>query len=631
MEKRASLGDRLRYAMDNLFSRGTGALIGALAVFSLAIVSIAAGVLVVTGFSQTDQPPLDFFEAFWEGLMRTFDAGTMGGDTGWGFRLVMLGVTVGGIFIISTLIGVLTTGVEGKLDELRKGRSRVIEKGHTVILGWTEQVYTIIPELVTANENLARSCIVVMADKDKVEMEDALKQRIGSYGKTRMVCRSGSPMEMADLEILNLDAARAIIVLSPEEEPDSSVIKTILAITNRPGRQHDHPYHIVAGIRVPKNLEVAQVVGKGEVEWIEVGDFIARITAQTCRQSGLSVVYTELMDFGGDEIYFHTEPALAEKTFAEALFAFEKNAVMGVCQAGGVSRLNPPMNTLLKPEDKLIVIAEDDDKIFIAAEKASIQAELISKGAPKPPAPENSLVLGWNWRGPQIIRELNDYVASGSKLLLVADEEGLEETVRQCSQDLKRLGVTLQHGDTTDRRTLDALDLVQFNHIILLCSDKLEPQQADARTLITLLHLRDIAEKAKADFAIVSEMLDIRNRDLAVVTQADDFIVSDKLVSLRMAQVAENKTLNAVFTDLFDPQGSEIYLKPVEDYVHLNTPVNFYTVVEAARRRNEVAIGYRKDEYAHDPASHYGVTINPCKSEPVVFIKGDRVIVLAEE
>ena len=46
------------------------------------------------------------------------------------------------------------------------------------------------------------------------------------------------------------------------------------------------------------------MVGGDEAELILVGDLIARIVAQTCRQSGLSVVYTELLDFDGDEIYF---------------------------------------------------------------------------------------------------------------------------------------------------------------------------------------------------------------------------------------------------------------------------------------------------------------------------------------
>ena len=64
----------------------------------------------------------------------------------------------------------------------------------------------------------------------------------------------------------------------------------------------------------------------------------------------------------------------------------------------------------------------------------------------------------------------------------------------------------------------------------------------------------------------------------------DDFIVSEHLVSLMMSQLSENADLFAVFTDLFDPEGSEIYLKPVGDYVVTGEPVNFYTVLEAARR-----------------------------------------------
>lgn len=50
--------------------------------------------------------------------MRTFDAGTMGGDTGFSYRFVMLFVTMGGIFVVSSLIGVLSVGVEGKPEEL---------------------------------------------------------------------------------------------------------------------------------------------------------------------------------------------------------------------------------------------------------------------------------------------------------------------------------------------------------------------------------------------------------------------------------------------------------------------------------------------------------------------------------
>ena len=167
--------------------------------------------------------------------------------------------------------------------------------------------------------------------------------------------------------------------------------------------------------------------------------------------------------------------------------------------------------------------------------------------------------------------------------------------------------------------------------MILLTNEGLPEQEADARTLITLLHLREIAETASQPFSIVSEMLDPRNRVLAEVTRADDFIVGDRLVALLLAQVSENKELNAVFQDLFDPDGSEIYLKLASNYVTIGKPVNFYTVVESARRRGEIAIGYRIKAQSGDASQAYGVKVNPKKSKSVTFAEWDRIIVIAED
>src|SRR5262245_10112318 len=126
---RVSLSDRVRYAFDNTMSKGTIALIGWLAALSALVVVVMAMFVTVTGITPQDGEQLSFAEAIWQSLMRTLDAGTMGGDSGWSFRLTMLLVTFGGIFVISTLIGVLTSGIEGKIEDLRKGRSRVIESG----------------------------------------------------------------------------------------------------------------------------------------------------------------------------------------------------------------------------------------------------------------------------------------------------------------------------------------------------------------------------------------------------------------------------------------------------------------------------------------------------------------------
>ena len=125
-------------------------------------------------------------------------------------------------------------------------------------------------------------------------------------------------------------------------------------------------------------------------------------------------------------------------------------------------------------------------------------------------------------------------------------------------------------------------------------------------------------------------MIDDRNRELAEVTQADDFIVSDQLISLMLSQVSENKRLTDVFDELFSASGAEIYLRPAELYIAEGADTDFYTVLEAARRRGETAIGYRIDEHARSSEHFYGVTVNPTKSQSRVFAPGDKIIVLAE-
>lgn len=629
---KADWRDRLRYWFDNYMARGTGALIGGLGIFSLALIVIAAAVVTLVGIAPGDDGKISFIEAAWLSLMRTLDAGTMGGDVGWRFRVAMFFVTLGGIFIISTLIGVLTSGIESKMGELRKGRSRVIERGHTVILGWSAQIFTVLAELAEANANQPDACVVVLAERDKVEMEDEIHSALQNSGKMRIVCRSGSPIDLNDLKLTSLDSARSIIILAAEnDQSDTETIKTLLAITNNPERRAE-PYHIVAEIRNARNLEPARMVGRDEVELVLASDLIARIVAQTCLQSGLSVVYTELLNFERDEIYIKDEAQLAGKTFHDALFGYLDSAVIGIATAGNKVKLNPPMETRFAPGDQVVAITADDDTLVAGGPGLSVvQADLIAEGTRRTAHPVRTLILGWNKRAVQIVRELDQYVASGSQVLLLADRNWSDAEKNEFFDARQHESIQFQSADTTDRRVLDALHPETFDHVIVLAySDSLDVQAADARTILTLLHLRDIANRSSRPMAIVSEMLDLKNRTLADVTQADDFIVSDHLVSLMLAQISENKLLNQVFADLFDAEGSEFYLKPAGDYVQSGQPVNFYTVLEAAARRGEVALGYRLKQQAHDAGKSYGVVVNPTKTDTITFHAGDCIIVLAE-
>ncbi|MEZ4732283.1 MAG: hypothetical protein R3E79_34660 [Caldilineaceae bacterium] len=628
--QKPTLRERVRYAFDKIIAKGMVVLVSLIFLIAIVVIFLISWFVYLSNID----PDVGLLDQFWDYLMLTLEPDAPDNHI-WAFRLVTLLVVFIGILLVSTLVGAITASIEERLTQLRQGRSKVLEHDHTVILGWSEQIFTIIAELVVAQAHQPRSHIVVLGDLDKVEMETEIRAKVGKTGRTRVICRRGHPMEMTDLALVSIHTAKSIIILSPDDDdPDASAIKTLLAICNDPDRRLQ-PYHIVMHIQEPKNARVAKMVGRDEVEIVVTADFIARITAQTCRQIGLATVYMELFDFKDDDIYFLQELALVGKSYGEALLAYGDAAVIGLYAQGQLPQLNPPLETRIKADDMIILIAENRKSIHLLTGGKGplpllVDETLLQNGRTQRTAPEHTLILGWNHCVPHIINELDSYVAPGSTVMVVATMDAAEQILTQRCRHLKNQRITFRHGDTVDREFLETLPLAEYDQAVLVAySDSLDVQHADARTLVTLIHMRDLIQQRGLQMSIVSEMLDIRNRNLVTVTQADDFVISDQLVSFFLAQVAEAKVLHAVFTELFDAEGMEIYLKPATDYVKAGAPVNFYTLVVAASRRQETAIGYRLQRDAHDPAKSYGVVLNPHKATQVTLSEADRLIVIA--
>ncbi len=631
--KNFTLLERLKYWFDNLMSRGAHMMILLLGFLSLIIILFSALVIWYLKIAPESQEPLGFIESIWQSLLRALDSGAMGADNGWPFRIISFLVTLGGIFVLSILIGVLGSSIEEKLNNLRKGKSFVIEKGHTLILGYSSKIFTIISELVIANESVSNPKIVILADKDKVEMEDEIKSKISDLKNTKIICRSGVPYDFSDLEIVNPQQSKSIIILTPDEDDnaDSLTIKTILAITNNSNRRST-PYHIVAEMKDISNYEVAKMVGKEEAEILFVDDIIAKIIVQTSRQSGLSIVYTELFDFDGAEIYIQSENKLIGKSYGEALSLYEDSSLIGIKQIDGSVKINPAMDYVVKEDDMVIVISEDDSTIFIAdKENNNFDESSILNVNTNEIKTENILLLGWNSIASTIIIEIDKYVGPNSKIVVVSSFDKYENEVNDLRSSLQNCTLDFQVNDTANRKVIEKLNITSFDSVQILCyKEEMNIQDADAATLITLLHIRKILDDESKDIKVVSQMLDAKNRALASITKADDFIVSDKLISLLMSQVSENKFLMKVFDSLFEAEGSEIYLKSVTEYVSCDTPVNFYTILESARRKGETAIGYRLEHLADDSTAAFGVQVNPSKNKEIQFTANDKIIVLAE-
>ncbi|MEW2179363.1 NAD-binding lipoprotein [Streptomyces sp. NPDC005406] len=555
----------------------------------------------------------------------------LGGEVGSPLRValsVLLALVA--LFYVSTVVGLMTTAITDELIALRRGHSTVLEQGHTVVLGWSAQTFTVMAELAAANANQRRTAVAVLADRDVTEMEEELRSEVGDTGRTRIVCRNGRPSDPVALARVSPAMAHVVLVM-PRDQPDedAEVVKNLLAL--RATADEGKRVRVVAAVRDARYRLAAALAAGPDAVVLEADDVTARLVAQCARQPGLSLVYQELLDFAGDEFYVVDAPDQENRAFSEVLRACPKSSVVGLVGADGTLHLNPPADRVVHARDRLIVIAQDDDSTVPTAEPAAFDESVIVNRAPSKRHRERVLLLGWNRRARHIVRHLTGHVAAGSVLHVVAEGgERLAEEVRAAAaKAAPTLTLTFAPGDPTLPETVKAVDLADYDGVIVLGPDRGSGTDGpDDRTLVTLLLLRELERTTGAAIRVVTEMTDDRNRALAPGGVGADFIVSGKLIGLLMVQISQNWHLAALFEELLAPHGNAIHLKPAGDYVRTGQRTSFATVVESASRRGECAIGYRSrgpDRSGTDD----GVRINPAKTEIRRWGADDDVIVLA--
>ncbi|MEU8772604.1 NAD-binding lipoprotein [Streptomyces sp. NPDC048606] len=648
---------RYRYRFDRLVAGGTRLLIG-----WFALACLIAVVPVSAVFVWSDRPAPATLSgrllAMWASIGQTLKIGGATGSPVHVLASVVLALIA--LLFVSTLVSLITTGIDRRLMALRLGHSTVVEAGHTVVLGWSDQVFPVLGELVEAGANQRRSAVAVLAPKDKVEMEEEIAARLPDRGRTRIICRNGSTTDPAALRRVSPGTAKAVLVLPPGGDAgDAQVVKTLLAldaaVVDAVALGEDGEAVVVAAVREPRHHGTASLAAGPAGHVLCVDEITARLLVQTARQPGLSLVYQELLDFDGDEFYTVPAGALGGRAFGEALLAFATSSVVGLLRADGSVALNPDPGAEIGAGDRIVVVSRDDDTAVPQDVSGCVEPDAIVTAGPRTPPAQRLLLLGWNRRSPLVVDQLDRYVGPGTTLDVVAlAGDGIDAGGPVALAVMRRhLEVAFLYADVTDARVLAKLDVPAYDAVIVMgetdpatlpalplalpsptavvpAGRAVDPEAlADDRTLVTLLHLRAVQRAANRRLALTTELSDDGNRLLAPAREGADFIVSGHLISLLMTQISENRHLAAVFAELFDAEGHELYLRPAADYVRTGREVSFATVVASAGRRRECAVGYRSAAGSGTAPAH-GVHLNPDKRQRIRFTDADRIIVLAE-
>ncbi|MBC8308926.1 MAG: hypothetical protein H8E83_00250 [Planctomycetes bacterium] len=570
------------------------------------------------GIAPSGEESGDYSESFWKVLTVALSP-EAAEELGWLYRLVMLLVAVIGILIVSTLIGVLTARIEAKFESLRRGRSLVIEKNHIVVLGWSSKIYTVLEELSCANENQRNACVVILADKDKVDMEEAIADNINTKSFISFVCRTGNPTRISDVKIVNPTQAKSVIVLQDiNSGSDSTCLKVCLALMRVFGGDITCP--VAVEMQDVRSVDALLRIDS-DIQAVRSGNIIARVLVQASRQPGLSDVYDEVMSFHGGEIYFFPPSKVVGYTVGNAMLALENCSLIGLFEEGRNIILNPSAEQVIRNTDKLIVIAEDDIEVVLRDTELEPLTTQIQRNS-ETPKPESVLIVGWHQDANIFVNELQKLLPKNSSVLLMFDTSKTDGP-DEAALELGTLAFTLMQGETTQRSFLESADLETFDHIVVLgYSDSLGVNDADGESLLTLIQLRDLIQSKDLDVNIACELLNTHNRELVATEQNEDYVASEDLVAKNLVQIAENEHVEKVFKTLLTADDSEFHMRSICNYLEPNNATEYAQVVANGLPLNEMVIGYRKD----------GVCVlNPCKSDKVALNENDSIIVLAEE
>ena len=594
-------------------------------------------------------------------------------------KIVGLFVALGGMMVTALLIEIVGDLVENKMDELRQGKSNVFETNHTVILGWSDKLVPLIRELAFAQKDASRKrSIVILAEMNKMDMEERLRRAHIHLHGTLVICRSGDPLLIENLVRVSVSYAQNIVILSQPvrvtisgtfqtltpSDSDAWVIRSVMTLCEMNNKENGIKGFIVAEVAQLDNEAIIKDIGGSLVETIVSHAIMGRLMIQCARHPGLASVYHSLLGFEGSEFYFQTWNDIEGVPFREVMLRFSNAIPVGI-RRFGIVHVNPPDAMILKKDDEVLVIAEDFNSykpdrvpgIELDPSNVKINTNL------ERPTPEAILICGWRRDVHDMLRDLDMCVHTGSVVYIFASMPIAKRKhefllARFEEYPLKNLRVEHRVGNPRIKAHLETLPLDDINCILIVSDESTpnDPSVNDSNNVATLVFIRELQYKSFANATmrtrsrtntrtgatmnkafetklqrmadineIIIDIWDNRSSLFLRGVAGCEFVLSKELVSMQLAMILENRNVCAVLHELYNSRsGSEITMRSITTCVHPGESVSFFDImVRVRRQKQEIVIGY----WLFDSMS--GPCLNPPdKATPREWKEYDEIIVL---
>ena len=637
----ARLRQNFRYRFNRMIGHGSAVHYLVLVLVALSVVLLGLNAYFFGLFSSAalEAEGIDndlgggFLDSLWWSMKHVVDPGAFAEDYGapWPVLAISLALSVIGLSLLGIFIGFVTTSVQGRLEQLRQGRTEVMETGHTLILGWSNKIGSVLGFLDQFGK---RQVVAILAPNDMDDMQSQLRlQESWPWPNLDIVLRTGSTSSLAELQRVGLDRAASVISLAhgqegrSDHETDIETIKTLMLLSSLDSWQAEKP-RMVAEIAQKRNVDIARIAGGRSIPLVSSSEIISKVIVQSARQPGISSVYAEIFSQRNNRTFVFACPDAVDRRFGEVAYWFPDAVLIGVAwhdDAGrAVAALNPEPDYEIAEDELLVLVARtvtpDYDK-----RRGPGDLEYSGDSTKKTPRLEKLLILGWNDNIDEILGELDAHSSTDAVVTVVAghDEDYAKAFLASSGvAEFKNIRVEYRQGNSINRSTVEQLELSSYDCLITLADDSHGGDNPDTRTIMTLLQLGDVA--AQGDLPhVVCEIYDGANAELLGQTIAADIIVSPEMASLQLAQISSDLMLGSIYREILNAGGIEVRLQPAGRYVKAGQSCCFRDIVGAGQKFTEIAIGIRK--------AGESVRLNPNKDDVLELAAADEVVVLAQQ
>ena len=551
--KKYSLKQKLEYWLENRLSKSTLSLIKIIAIVTVVVALTITLILTACGLSSVG----DFFYTFWDTLTSSINAWmpySEDGDYNTAYLLLTSIASIVGLFVTSLLISIISSALEEKIEDIKKGNSLVLENDHIVVFGFVPGEYTLIKQLIS-NADGNNITILVASDYDKQEMESLINDNIDVPDNARIVCRNIDICSTSDLKICSLENCRSIII-SPME--DEKAVKCVFALNKILKNVERDDMCIVATLRDKNYILPDSFSSNKNVLVLMLNDFIARIISKTCCQPGLSLAYLELFNDKGSELYNASIDNIDGLCFGDLLNRVDMGTPVGIMR-DGETILNPDNDFKINNGDGIIAFAYDKNSVKLLENDRTY--DNLEKEISKTTNIKKLLILGYN----EVFETIVEQLPKGNYEIVVAgaQNDNYDKAVA-CTKGMGNITID-------DKHSIDDIDDLEYlvnncDRVALLNNHDKNGDAADIKVMLRIAKLRDIRERLKLNYSISIEMRRAANRTLISEDDFTDYIVRSNMFSMFLAQLSNNPELKDTYKQILSNSDNQVQLIPASDF-----------------------------------------------------------------